>query len=430
MSISLPSVHAGAREFAAGFADFISSSPTSYHAADNLVQIFSDAGFSRQEESEAWQGACHGYVVRDGAVIAWRIPDGAQPGTGVKIVGSHTDSPSFKVKPNLTSSSCGYDQVNVEVYGGPLLNSWLNRDLGIAGRVVSLDGEEHLVKTPAIMTIAQVAPHLDRSVNKDLKLSAQKDYHPIWSTSEGELVNLIAQEAGVEPDRIAAMDLFAYDTCAPQIFGGLDGTDFFAAGRQDNLTSVYCALVAFLDPDIELGEDIQIFAAFNHEEIGSDTYSGAAGSFLEAVLRRMSENLFGPGSEAFERMLANSSVVSADAGHAVNPNKPELHDPAHQPVLGRGPLLKINARGAYATDASTSALFFRAAAGSHVAVQEIVSNNDVPSGTTIGPITVTRLGIPTVDCGVPLLSMHSAREISAPADLVALSQLLKAYFED
>ncbi|MDP9801307.1 aspartyl aminopeptidase [Arcanobacterium wilhelmae] len=430
MSISLPTVDAGAREFAAGFADFITASPTSFHAAANLAQLFEAAGFARQEESEAWAGERNGFALRDGAVIAWRIPEGAQPGTGVRIVGSHTDSPSFKVKPNSTSTSVGYDQVNVEVYGGPLLNSWLNRDLGIAGRVVTLDGEEHLVKTPAIMTIPQVAPHLDRSVNKELKLSAQKDYHPIWTTGEGELMEIIAQNAGVEADRIAAVDLFAYDTAAPQMFGGAEGTDFFAAGRQDNLTSVFSSLVAFLDPSIELGEDIQVFAAFNHEEIGSDTYSGAAGSFLEAILRRMAEGLFGSGAEAFERMLANSSVVSADAGHAINPNKPELHDPAHQPVLGGGPLLKINARGAYATDAPTSAMFFRAAAGAHVAVQEIVSNNDVPSGTTIGPITVTRLGIPTVDCGVPLLSMHSVREISAPADLIALAKLLKAYLED
>ncbi|MDY5588643.1 MAG: M18 family aminopeptidase [Arcanobacterium sp.] len=360
-------------------------------------------------------------------MIAWRVPEQIDHGAGVRIVGTHTDSPSFHLKPVPDTESFGYEQVNVEVYGGPLLNSWLNRDLGLAGRIVLLDGAELLVRTEAVMVIPQVAPHLDRSMNKELALSAQHDYHPIWSVSGGSIVDYLARTAAVSAERIAAMDVFAYDAQPPQIFGGRAGTDFIASGRQDNLSSVFPALAAFVGA--EPSGDIQVFAALNNEEIGSRTYAGAAGGFLESILRRLIEHTCGAGNEIFERVIANSSCVSADAGHAVNPNRAELHDPAHRPLLGAGPLLKIHASGAYSSNALTQALLIRAAASADVAIQEFVSNNDVPCGSTIGPITATRLGIATVDCGIPLLSMHSVRELSAPSDLKDFAALLAAYWE-
>lgn len=420
------SIHAAPTDFARDYCAFIAASPTAYHAAAAITAVLSNAGFRQQNEGDAWAGTRTGFTSRDGAVIAWRIPEHWESDAGVRIVGAHTDSPSFHVKPIADTETLTYGQVNVEVYGGPLLNSWLNRDLGLAGRLVMFNGEEKLVHTDTVMTIPQIAPHLDRSANKELKLSAQRDYHPIWNISGKSIIPYVADVAGVKAADIAAMDVFAYDTQPPRLLGEAE-SNFIAAGRQDNLSSVYAALSAFVQT--QQCPDIQVFAAFNNEEIGSRTYSGAAGTFLESVLRRIVEHERGVGSEAFERALAHSSCVSADAGHAVNPNRPDLHDPSHQVLLGSGPLVKIHSSGAYASTALTQALLERAARTAGVKLQAFVSHNDVPCGTTIGPLTTTRLGIATVDCGIPLLSMHSVRELSSPIDLRDFAQLLAAYME-
>lgn len=418
-------------DFAADFADFISTSPTSYHAAAEIARQLAAAGFVEQDETAAWQGLTRGYVVRGGAVIAWQLPEKFD---AFRIVGCHTDSPSFKLKPNPESEAHDFSQVNVEVYGGPLLNSWLNRDLGIAGQLAELNGETHLVSTGGpVMTIPQMAPHLDRSVNDRLELSRQRDYHPIWALKEAEILPYLCDLAGLDPQRVAGMDLYAYDVCTPACFGGTAGTDFFAAGRQDNLSSVYAGLRAFLEIAANNGAesaatDALIFAAFDHEEVGSSTYSGAAGPLLEQILERVALAA-GATRADFLQLLANSSCVSADAGHSINPNKPEKHDPDHHPVLGGGPLVKINANQRYATEATGIALWLRACAAAGVPTQEFVSNNDVPCGSTIGPATASRLGIVTVDVGVPLLSMHSVREISNPRDLLAMAQALQGYWQ-
>ncbi len=416
------------RSYAEDFAEFIKESPSSYHASDTMARRLSEAGFSQQEETAAWQGHQRGFVRRDGAIIAWSIPHEVGDDTGFRIVGSHTDSPTFKLKPNPESFVEGFSQVNVEVYGGPLLNSWLNRDLGIAGRVTTLDGETHLVHTPAVMTIPQLAPHLDRSQNDKLEMSRQRDYHPIWAIGDESVLEYVCAENGVDPERIAATDLYAYDVSEPALYGGADGEDFFVAGRQDNLSSAHASLMALISTDIADDGDIRILVSFDHEEVGSATYTGAGGPLLEAILRRIAESVKSPGEETFLRMLANSSCISADAGHSVNPNKAARHDPDHHPVLGHGPLLKVNANQRYATESTGSALWLRACAEAGVSMQEFVSNNDVPCGSTIGPFTATRLGIVTVDVGVPLLSMHSVREISSPRDLVDLAKVLRGYW--
>lgn len=443
-----------ATDFAHDFAEFIAAAPSSYHGAAWEVAQLEQAGFAPQDEHEAWLGSSRGFVQRGGAVIAWQLPAQISANTGFRIVGAHNDSPAFKIKPNPDTAASGFSQANVEIYGGPLLNSWLNRDLGIAGQISTIDGEIKLVRTPAVMVIPQLAPHLDRSQRDELKLRPQGDYHPIWAVGKQSLFDYLAAAAGVDAARVAGMDLYSYDTQAPQIFGGTTGAEFLAAGRQDNLSSVFAALNAFLQvargtqtphahatAEIVATDDVLIFAAFDHEEVGSNTFSGAAGPFLEHVLRRIAVGLTAHGlttqdavpeavsdEEAYLRMLANSSCISADAGHSVNPNQPEKHDPAHQVVLGSGPLLKINAQQRYATEAQGIALWLRACEMAGVATQEFVSNNDVPCGSTIGPATATQLGIVTVDVGIPLLSMHSVREISAPVDLLALSQALLGYY--
>lgn len=409
-------------------AGFVSASPSSFHAADEVRRRLVAAGFAEAEEAAAWpQGPGAHVVVRDGAVIAWRVPDALDPDRAAfRIVGAHTDSPGFKLKPRPSSTAFGWQQAGMEVYGGPLLNSWLDREFGLAGRVVTRAGATHLVRTPAWLRIAQVAPHLDRSVNDNLHLDKQQHLMPIVAVGAPglDLLDAIAELVGVEPGEIVAHDLISATTQEPAIIG-IHG-DFLASPRLDNLSSVHAGLVALLaaeaQPDV-----VQVLACFDHEEVGSETRSGAAGPFLEVAQRRIAAGA-GWSADEFERVLARSVLVSADAGHAIHPNYPQLHDPQHRPVVNAGPLLKINANQRYASDAVGEAVWQRACAEAGVPTQHFVSNNSVPCGTTIGPLSATRMGIRTVDVGIPLLSMHSARELCGVRDPEWLSAALGACF--
>jgi len=407
-------------------ADFVVASPSSYHAAAEVARRLAAAGFAEQSEHDAWGSEPGGhYVIRDGAVIAWWLPEGLGDRAGFRIVGAHTDSPSLKLKPAPTSQSAGWQQAAMEVYGGPLLNSWLDREFALAGRVVTTDGRQHLVRTPAWLRIPQVAPHLDRSVDANLSLDKQQHLKPVVSVGRHDLdlLALVADEAGLAASDIAAHDLFAAVTQAPEVFG--PHGEFFASGRLDNLSSVHAGLVALLAA--EESEDVSVLACFDHEEVGSASRSGAAGPFLEQVLLRIASAL-GSDGDAWHRMLAASSCISADAGHAVHPNYAHLHDPDHRPLLNGGPLLKFNANQRYTSDAVSGALWRRVCAAAGVPTQDFVSNNAVPCGSTIGPITATRLGIVTVDVGIPLLSMHSTRELAGADDPAWLAGALAAYF--
>ncbi|WP_394552743.1 M18 family aminopeptidase [Agromyces sp. MMS24-JH15] len=409
----------------ADFAAFLQASPSSFHAAAEVGRRLDEAGFDRLDEADAWpEGPGRRYVIRDGAVIAWVEPDGAGPLTPFRILGAHTDSPGFKLKPNPSTTAAGLLQAAVEVYGGPLLNSWLDRELELAGRVVTTAGEERLVRTGPLLRIPQLAIHLDREVSSaGLTLDKQTHMQPIWGAGAAEdLLDLLADLAGVDRGSIAGHDLLTADTAAPARFGRDDV--FFAAGRMDNLSSVFAGLVALLAAPSD-APHASILAAFDHEEIGSGSRSGAEGPFLEDVLARIAA---GRGADEVDRRraFAGSVLVSADAGHGVHPNYPDKHDPVHRPVLGGGPLLKLNANQRYASDAVGSALWAEACARAGVGVQAFVSNNRIPCGSTIGPIAATRLGIRTVDVGVPLLSMHSARELAHTADLTALAEAMRA----
>lgn len=411
---------------------FLLDSPSPYHAADLVAQRLVDAGFVRQDEKEPWDASPGGHVLlRAGAVVAWVVPETVSEEAGFRIIGAHTDSPAFRLKPSLSSTSAdGWKQIDVEVYGGMLWNSWLDRELAIAGRLLMRDGSRVLVRTGALARIPQLAIHLDRQVNPEgLKLDPQKHLHPVWSLdSDADLMTEIAKYAGVEAGDVVAHDLILIPQQGPGTFG--DRGQFFAAGQQDNLSSVHAGLTA-LERLAKKGTpkdgDVLVFMCFNHEEIGSQTRSGAAGPILETVLERTSAAL-GRDLDGRHRMLAASSCVSADAAHSVHPNYADRHDPANRPVMGRGPILKINANQRYATDGEGVALWMRACEAAGVASQDFVSNNTMPCGSTIGPITATRLGILTVDVGVGLLSMHSAREMSHVDDLIGLSKALEAYW--
>lgn len=432
---------AQARDHAQDLARFVESSPSSFHAAHEVARRAVEAGFTLLDEADAWPtSTAEGryVVVRDGAVIAWATPAGAGATTPFAILGAHTDSPGFKLKPKPTTGREGWWQAGVEVYGGPLLNSWLDRELELAGRLVTLDGRSHLVRTGPLLRIPQLAIHLDRGANDGLTLDKQRHTQPVWGLGalgapDADLLALLAEHAGVRAAEVGGYDLVVADTQAPRIFGAHE--ELLASGRLDNLLSVHAGLTALLDVASGGGATtgrggeapVAVLAAFDHEEIGSETRSGASGPFLADVLARISGG-FGASDEDRHRALAASLCVSSDVGHSVHPNYPERHDPANRPIAGGGPILKINANQRYATDAHGAAAWAAACAAAGVPSQEFVSENTVPCGSTIGPLTATRLGIRTVDVGAPILSMHSARELTAVADPYHLSRAIAAVF--
>ncbi len=405
---------------------FVRASPSSYHAAFEGARRLAAAGFVEQDEASAWDSSAGGhYLVRDGALVAWRIPEGAGPATAYRIVGSHTDSPTFKLKPRPDIGGYGWQQLGVEVYGGPLLNSWLDRELGLAGRITFNDGRTELVRTGAIMRIPQLAVHLDRGVNDDgLKLDKQAHTAPVWSVGRRGLSVLdhLGEVVGADPADIDGYDLMAYDTQRPEVFG--PHQEFLASSRLDNLSSVHASLVAMINS--AGGPAVELIIACDHEELGSESRSGASGPLLADVITRISNGL-GASLDQRHRALAGSICLSADAGHAIHPNYPGRHDPANHPLLNAGPLLKINANQRYATDSHGAAIWRRACRTAGVPTQEFVSNNALPCGSTIGPLTATRLGVTTVDVGIPLLSMHSARELAGTEDSLMLSSAMAAF---
>ncbi len=409
------------------FIDFLAASPSSHHAAAEVADRLTAAGFHRQDETAPWDAAPGGHVlVRGGAVMAWWVPEGASPDCGFRIIGSHTDSPGFTLKPSPDLGAAGWQQAAVEVYGGPILASWLDRELTLAGRVVLADGSERLVSTGPVLRIPHLAVHLERS--SELKLDRQRHLQPVFSVGDPEVsvLDLIAEAAGVEAADVLAHDLITCDTQRGEVFGA--GADLLAAGRLDNLTSVHASVHALLNAvsSGDTGDDVLVLAAFDHEEVGSGSTTGAAGPLLADVLARTGRFL-GADDDQLRRMYARSSCVSADAAHSVHPNYVDKHDPTHHPLINAGPVTKINGNQRYASDAVTVGMWERACRAAGVPSQTFVGNNAVPCGSTIGPITATRLGIPTVDVGVPLLSMHSARELAGVPDQLWFTEALEAY---
>ena len=410
----------------ADLAAFVEASPSSHHAAAEGARRLASEGFVAQQESAEWSSEPGGhYVVRDGALIAWRIPAAPRSFMPFRILGSHTDSTGFTLKPRPDISGYGWQQLGVEIYGAPLLNSWLDRDLGLAGRLVLSDGTTQLVRTEAIMRIPQLAIHLDRSVNDEgLKLDKQLHTAPVWSVGHPgiRVLDHVARTAGCSAVDIDGYDLRVYDTARPAIFG--PHQEFFASSRLDNLSSMHASIVAMINANE--GDVIQMIAAFDHEELGSASRSGASGPLLADILNRISDGL-GATLDQRHRSLAETLCLSADTGHAIHPNYPNRHDPANQPLLNSGPLLKINANQRYATDGRGMALWRRLCRRVGVGTQEFVSNNAVPCGSTIGPLTATRLGIATIDVGIPTLSMHSVRELAGTDDPLALARAMEAF---
>ncbi|MFF4356665.1 M18 family aminopeptidase [Streptomyces sp. NPDC001604] len=414
---------------------FLTASPSPYHAVASAAERLEKAGFRQVAETDAWDGTTGGrYVLRGGAIVAWYVPEGAAPHTPFRIVGAHTDSPNLRVKPLPDTGAHGWRQVAVEIYGGPLLNSWLDRDLGLAGRLTLRDGSTRLVNVDRpLLRVPQLAIHLDRSVSAEgLKLDKQRHLTPIWGLGsdvrDGDLIAFLEESAGLPAGEVTGWDLMTHSV-EPSAYLGRD-KELLAGPRMDNLLSVHAA-VAALTAVASGGAGlpyIPVLAAFDHEENGSQSDTGADGPLLGSVLER---SVFARGG-SFEdraRAFAGTVCLSSDTGHAVHPNYAERHDPTHHPRVNGGPILKVNVNNRYATDGSGRAVFAAACEKANVPFQSFVSNNSMPCGTTIGPITAARHGIKTVDIGVAILSMHSARELCGANDPYLLANSLVAFLE-
>lgn len=417
----------------ADLASYISASPSPFHAVASSAGRLLAAGFTPIQETEPWPTAPGRYLmVRDGSLIAY-VTEGTDPGAGYRIVGAHTDSPNLRLRPLPDLHRYGFAQLAIEVYGGVLLNSWLDRDLGLSGRVVlrapdgSLRTELFQVDEP-IARVPQLAIHLDRAVNTDgLRLNPQQHLTPVWGLDPTlRLSTFLAERLGVDPDTILASDAMFHDLTPPALLGA--DRSMFAAPRIDNLLSCHAATSALIEAATNppsLPGPIPLICLFDHEEVGSESSTGAAGSLLDTTLERISIAA-GSSFDAHRAALAASLCISADGAHATHPNHPERHEPNHLITLDRGPVVKHNVTMRYASDAVGVATVIDTAANCGITLQQFSSRGDSPCGSTIGPITAARLGIRTVDLGVAQLSMHSARELCGVSDIEAMHELLTA----
>lgn len=410
------------------FRTFLQKSPTPFHATKTVEEKLLSAGFVRLFENESWdlqEGASY-YVIRnDASIIAFYYPGLEVLRDGIHMVGAHTDSPALKIKPNPELKKAGVNQLSVEVYGGALLNPWFDRDLSLAGQVSfkTTKGEIKAKLIDFIRPIALIpslAIHLDREANSSRSINAQKDLPAIVSLEKDQSFHEIlkAEISDEDMDEILSFDLLLYDTQEATAIG-LDKS-LICAARLDNLLSCFTALESLISSD---KTKASLFVFNDHEEVGSSSAHGAEGNFLEIVLKRMIGNV-----EDYARVMSASMMVSTDNAHALHPNFSDIHEPNHAPLIGQGVAIKYNANQAYATNSNSSAIFQDYAHKAGKALQSYVVRSDTRCGSTIGPITATKLGINTIDIGVPTWGMHSIRETAALKDVEDLLEILQLYF--
>ena len=419
---------------------FLDASPTAWHAAARMREALEKAGFEALDEGQAWKLEPGGryLVVRGGSALAALVMGSApSPEAGVRVVGAHTDSPALKLKPDPSSTSGGYVTLGVEVYGGPILATWMDRDLKVAGRVAvrsadAPDGVEmRLVDLgDPHVTVPNLAIHLNRKVNDDgLKVNAQDNLPALFALDVGDeggdtVLGLVAGQAAVGIDDLLGFDLLLCDV-QPSAIAGRDGT-LLRSGRMDDLAMCHAGIEALLRTAGDDAPFTRMLVCYDNEEVGSSTARGAASPFLADVIERVVLAHSG-GREDFMRAVSRSWLLSADMAHALNPNYAAKHDAKHRPLLGGGPVLKVNASMRYATDAGGWALFEHLCREADVPCQRYVNRSDLPCGSTIGPIASSRLGIRTVDVGNPILAMHSIRETCGVADHEHMIRALAAF---
>lgn len=417
-------------------ARFIDASPSPWHAVAECIARAQARGFRPLEEAEPWnlQPGDARYVVRDDAsIILFRV--GAAPLTesGLRIAGAHTDSPGLRVKPHALRRRDPWWALDVEVYGGPILATFTDRDLTLAGRVLVEEGgttAQRLFHVPEpLVRIPNLPIHLNRGVNEEgLKLDRQDQLLPLFlpvqqGTTDPDFRTWLGERLEVAGEAVRAWDLALADTQGARLYG--PGEAFIAAPQMDNLASCHAGLEALLAA--EAPEATLVCAFFDHEEVGSESYRGAAGTFLEATVSRIAEALGCTGAD-LQRALARSQVLSADMAHAYHPGSPGVYDEGHRLAVNAGPALKVNAQARYTSDGRGRARFEALCEAAGVPFQHYVHRNDLPCGSTIGPMVAARLGAPTLDIGTPLWGMHSLRESGGARDQDYLLRLLGEFF--
>ena len=422
------------RNAALDLIDFVDASPSPYYAAAEALRRLTSAGFTQLPLAGEWPSGPGRYAVVDGgSLFAWVTPPGAAHYAPFRLLGAHTDSPALRVKPHPDTGRAGLRQLGVEVYGGPLLNSWLDRDLGLAGRVMvrTPDGAAaRLIRVHRpVLRVPQLAIHLDRDLRTEgLKLDPQQHLVPIWSLGTpqaGAFREFLAAELDVPFGDVLSHDLVTYDLAGGTLAGASE--EFVSSARLDDLGCAHASVTALAAVAGQPApQHISALVLFDYEEVGSRAVTGAAGAWLGRQLERTVLARGGTRDE-FLRAIAGSVHVSADMTHATHPNYADRHEPDHQIALGGGPVVKVSANVNYATDAPTHAAFLLAAEQAAVPVQIFVNRSGVRTGGTIGPIVAAGLAMPTVDVGIPALAMHSARELCGAADPGMLIAALRAF---
>ncbi|MDT5140967.1 MAG: aspartyl aminopeptidase [Mycobacterium sp.] len=411
---------------AEGLCEFIDASPSPFHVCATVASRLRAAGYDELAEADDWPQAGKFFTVRAGSLLAWDSADDAG-GRPFRVIGGHTDSPNLRVKQHPDRQIAGWQVVALEPYGGAWLNSWLDRDLGLSGRLSVRDGAgiaHRLVRIDdPILRVPQLAIHLAED-RKSLMLDPQRHVNAVWGAGGGHrpFIGFVAEQAGVDPEDVLGADLMTHDLTSSRLAGVDD--QFVSAPRLDNQASCYAGLEAFLDA--ASAEHLPVLALFDHEEVGSTSDHGADSDLLLTTLERIV--LAGGGGRAdFLRRLPGSMVASADMAHATHPNYPERHEPGHLIAINGGPVLKVHPNLRYATDGRTAAAFALACRQAGVPLQRYEHRADLPCGSTIGPMTSARTGIPTVDVGAAQLAMHSARELMGANDVSAYAAALRAF---
>jgi len=466
-----------------GLIAYLKASPSPFHAVATSARLLEAAGFSGMTESSPMPTAPgRHYLIRGGSLVAWSTERAAGPATPFRVVGAHTDSPNLRIKPQPDLARAGFRQLGVEVYGGPLLSSWLDRDLGLSGRVtiragteldairaraardlvisatgsVAADAEDddpsEVMPAPGdaapagattvlvrfdepLLRVAQLAIHLDRAVNTDgVKLNPQQHLSPIWGlgAEPGDFTAFLAEQIGVDRADVLGWDVMTHDVQGPQRIGA--EREFVAGGRMDTLATSFAGTRALIDacdaPAVNATatgpQPIPLLVLFDHEEVGSTSERGANSTLLPSVLERIVMSR-GGSRDDYHRAMAATVIASGDMAHATHPNYVDKHEPQHQISIGGGPVLKINNQLRYATGAPGAAAFVLACEQADVPLQRFVTRSDLPCGSTVGPMTAAQTGAETVDFGAPMLSMHSARELVGTADQAMYAAALAAF---
>jgi len=428
------------KELVQNLLDFIDASPSPWHVVKTIeAQLAAQTPpWQRLDETAKWtlQPGGRYYVVRDDSSIVLFVQGQKPPAeTGFKIIGAHTDSPGLRIKPNAASSADGLVRLGVEVYGGPILATFTDRDLSLAGRIAYKNDQDQVDRMPVkfdqpLLRLPNLAIHMNRAVNEEgLKLQKQTELPLILSTSTEEQLPpayfsaLLQQQSGIAAERILSWDLAVYDTQKGAFWGA--EREFYANSQLDNLASCHAALQALLNTD---GMDAtRVCALFDHEEIGSQSNKGADGSFLPDILQRIALST-ATDSEDYARALAKSFMISADMAHAYQPNFPNAYDPGHKVIVNKGPVIKVNANHNYSSESVSAAMFADWCEQAGVPYQTYSHRCDLPCGSTIGPITSAKLGIRSIDVGNPMWAMHSLRESAGVLDHDYMIRVMKRFF--